>query len=140
MGNVIELNRKKVFTLQEARELLPVIRRITEDSNQKIKSQMVLLESIRERDTGRAKEIEDKINQIVQEWQSKIEKLGADGKGLWLVDFDCGTGYFCWKFPETELNHFHSYTEGFQGRIKIDDQEPLPPLTFDHPEPPETLI
>lgn len=133
MGNVFQLNRKKVFTLEEAREILPVVRRITDDANSKIKVLVLSLESVRETNPERAKEIEDKINNVVQEWQTKVEKLGADGKGLWLVDFDCGTGYLCWKFPEDRLDHFHSYTDGFQGRIKIDDHVPGPSLTFDSP-------
>jgi hypothetical protein len=57
----------------------------------------------------------------VELWQSKVEKLGGDPKGLWLVDFDCGIGYFCWKFPEEKLNHFHGYTEGFKSRLPVDE-------------------
>ena len=48
----------------------------------------------------------------------EMEALGADVKGLWLVDFDNGSGYYCWQYPEDGLDHFHSYEEGFAGRIR----------------------
>ena len=40
-------------------------------------------------------------------------------KGLWLVDFDNGNGYYCWRWPEPELAYFHGYDEGFDGRVRI---------------------
>jgi hypothetical protein len=119
MGNVFELNRKRVFTISEARELLPIVRRVTEEANHRIKSLIALLEATRDRDAQKAKALEDKINDHVTEWQTKVAKLGAEGKGLWLVDFDCGSGYYCWKFPEESLEHYHGYTEGFQSRVRV---------------------
>jgi hypothetical protein len=119
MGSVFELNRKRVFTILEARELLPIVRRVTDEANHRIKGLIVLLEATKDRDSERAKDLEEKINAHVSEWQTKIAKLGAEGKGLWLVDFDCGSGYYCWKFPEENLQHYHGYTEGFQARVRI---------------------
>ena len=37
----------------------------------------------------------------------------------WLVDFDNGEGYYCWKYPEDTVGHFHGYEDGFAGRISI---------------------
>lgn len=123
MGKVIQLNRKKVFKIEEARELLPLVRRITEEASQRVSGHLSVLEAIREKDSSKAKDLEDKVNKLITDWQTKIEKLGAEGKGLWLVDFDCGNGYYCWKFPEEKLDHFHSYSEGFQARVKIPPQD-----------------
>ena len=36
-----------------------------------------------------------------------------------LVDWDAGDGYFCWRYPEPALAHFHGYEEGFAGRVPI---------------------
>ncbi|CAM5999567.1 unnamed protein product [Sphagnum balticum] len=119
MGSVFELNRKRVFSISEAREVLPIVRRVTEECHVKVQGALARLEAIREIDQIKAKELENQINCQVADWQTKIAKLGAEGKGLWLVDFDCGTGFYCWKFPEERLEHFHGYSEGFQGRVKM---------------------
>ena len=42
-----------------------------------------------------------------------------DGERLWLVDWDNGDGYYCWRFPEETVSFFHSYEEGFGGRLPI---------------------
>ena len=123
MGKVFELNRKRVFSIIEARQLLPIIRRVTEEANLRIRGLVSKLEAVKDHDSEKSKKYEDQINQHVSEWQTKIAKLGAEGKGLWLVDFDCGTGYYCWKFPEETLEHFHGYTEGFQARVKMRDSK-----------------
>jgi hypothetical protein len=44
---------------------------------------------------------------------------GLEIKGLWLVDFDNGSGCYCWRYPETGLDYFHTYEEGFRGRMRI---------------------
>jgi hypothetical protein len=125
MGQVFELNRKRVFSVIEARQILPIIRRVTEEANMRIRGLLAKLEAVKDRDAEKTKEYEDQINRHVSEWQTKIAKLGAEGKGLWLVDFDCGTGYYCWKFPEENLEHFHGYTEGFQARVKMRDSQTI---------------
>jgi hypothetical protein len=123
MGKVFELNRKRVFTIVEARQILPIIRRVTEEANLRIRGLLSRLEAVKDHDSVKTKEYEDQINAHVSDWQTKISKLGAEGKGLWLVDFDCGTGYYCWKYPENSLDHFHGYTEGFQARVKMRDSK-----------------
>src|SRR5438045_3726832 len=45
--------------------------------------------------------------------------LRIEVKGLWLVDFDSGAGYYCWHYPEPALEYFHGYDEGFPGRVKL---------------------
>jgi len=27
-------------------------------------------------------------------------RRGLEVKGLWLVDFDNGSGYYCWRYPK----------------------------------------
>jgi hypothetical protein len=48
-----------------------------------------------------------------------MEALGVEVKGPWLVDFDNGEGYYCWRWPEEELCWFHGYEDGVAGRIRI---------------------
>jgi hypothetical protein len=35
------------------------------------------------------------------------------------VDFDTGSGFYCWRWPEERLEFFHGYEEGFDGRVRI---------------------
>jgi hypothetical protein len=52
-------------------------------------------------------------------WTRGLQALGVEVKGLWLADFDNGAGYYCWRYPEAGLEYYHSYEEGFRGRIRI---------------------
>ena len=55
----------------------------------------------------------------MRDWAEEMQSLGIEVKGIWLVDFDSGAGYYCWKYPEPALNHFHGYEEGFAGRLPL---------------------
>lgn len=62
---------------------------------------------------------EERIQAVIHRWAREMEALGLEVKGLWLVDFDNGSGYYCWRWPERELAHYHGYDEGFAGRVRI---------------------
>ena len=64
---------------------------------------------------------EQRYQAIVSAWVNKMRRLGLVVKGLWLVDFDTGDGYLCWKYPELKLGHYHGYDEGFAGRQPLDE-------------------
>lgn len=119
MTNIFEISRKKIFTHFEAEALLPIIFRLTEQSSIKVRKLVNQIEAYKLRQDPQASALEAEINQIVDVWHNKLEKLGVKPKGLWLADFDNGNGYYCWKFPETNINHCHGYKEGFSGRKKI---------------------
>jgi hypothetical protein len=46
-------------------------------------------------------------------------QLGCLPKGIWLVDFDNGEGYYCWRYGDDQIEYFHGYSDGFSGRIAI---------------------
>lgn len=120
LENVVEINRKRIFSLEEARSLLPLVYRMTDDSSREVKQLLNRIEALADKTHPTALRIEAEINAIIDRWQVKMEKLGADPKGLWMADFDNGEGYYCWKFPENEINHWHGYQDGFSGRIVIE--------------------
>jgi hypothetical protein len=60
--------------------------------------------------------VQREYEEIIKRWVSKLERLGVVVKGLWLVDFDTGDGYLCWKYPELRVAHYHGYDDGFAGR------------------------
>lgn len=120
MNNVIELNRRRVFTQAEAQELLPIVWRITKQYSSQVQTLINRLEAINGKNQEFADKLEHEVNTLVHEWQSKLERLGVHTKGLWVADFDAGDGYFCWKFPEETIGFWHRYTDGFSGRVKVE--------------------
>lgn len=59
------------------------------------------------------------LRELLRQWTESVLELGVEVKGLWLVDFDSGGGYYCWRYPEPALEYFHTYDEGFSGRVAI---------------------
>ncbi len=108
----------RCWTLEAARELVSDVRvrtqRAVQESDRLIAEREALPAEAPERQA-----VEKRIQAVVGRWAREMEGLGLEVKGLWLVDFDNGSGYYCWKWPETELAHYHGYDEGFDGRIRI---------------------
>ena len=98
---------KRIFTLDEARGLLSEVREITTEA------------AARYSELPEGDEAEEERKEIAGEWIRRISTLGVEIKGLWLVDFDSGAGYYCWKYPEVSLEYFHGYEEGFAGRLPL---------------------
>ncbi len=119
--NLIELKAKKIFDLDEINNLMPIIQRITRSYNERVQELVRKIEALSNRNDIMAAQLEREVNQLIQEWQVKLEKLGGHTKGLWIADFDSGDGYFCWKFPEERISHWHEHKDGFSGRKPIQD-------------------
>jgi len=109
---------KRIFTYEEALETFPEARRITAEAVGGIEAMVNSLKSREEMDARKA-EIEETCQSVVDEWMRQIRDLGCETKGLWLIDWDCGVGYYCWRYPEESLGYFHGYDEGFAGRVPI---------------------
>jgi len=103
----------KTFTYAEAVALLPEVRRLTQAAHGRVEALRVKAGSPESPDA------EEQVARIVAEWARAIEALGVEVKGPWLVDFDSGSGYYCWLYPEPGLHHFHDYDAGFRGRMPI---------------------
>lgn len=116
MGEIVHFNKKQLFTLVEARRLLPIVRRVTGRSSERVKKLSLQLSYTKELANRAA--IEEEIVEVFQCWKVKIRKLGCEAKGMWLVDFDSGDGYYCWRFPEESIYYFHGYYEGYCGRME----------------------
>lgn len=105
---------KKIFSYEEAVALIPQVRQITTEAVEE-------LGSLPEADAEHSPSIEGALDyqRIVSSWADSILNLGIEVKGLWLIDFDNGSGYYCWRHPESSLQYFHGYDEGFTGRVKL---------------------
>lgn len=109
---------RRIFTYREALETFPEVRDATASAVQRIEALVNTLGSREEMDE-RKSELEQACQAIVDDWIETVTELGCEVKGMWLVDWDCGDGYYCWKFPEESLAHYHGYDEGFAGRMPI---------------------
>ena len=97
---------KRIFTYEQAAALLPEVQRLTDDA------------------VAAVDELADDANsaeyqRVVSTWAETLIGLGLEVKGLWLVDFDTGSGYYCWSHPEPSLQYYHGYDDGFRGRVKL---------------------
>jgi hypothetical protein len=108
----------RIFSLDEARALLPQVKALTADAVRRVEDLTARMQKVEEADSSRSS-IESGIEAAIREWSLSIEQLGLEAKGLWLVDFDNGQGYYCWCYPEDTVSHFHDYDGGFRGRMKI---------------------
>lgn len=124
MENVFEFNRHSVLDFARASQLLPLVYKITVDADQELQNLTSKLQQQKlNYKTQEVAETEDQIQKLVGRWESKILKLGLEPKGIWLVDFDAGNGFYCWKYPELELKFWHGYKDGFSGRRPISENE-----------------
>lgn len=94
---------RRIYSLTEACRMLPEVKELTAAAARRVE----------------ALTSEAQIEAVIREWSEAIEAMGLEAKGLWLVDFDNGQGYYCWRYPEETVSHFHDYDGGFQGRMKI---------------------
>ena len=97
---------KRVFSYEQAALLLPEVQRLTDAA------------------VAAVDELADDANsneyqRIVTTWAESLMDMGIEVKGLWLVDFDNGSGYYCWSHPEPSLQYYHGYDDGFRGRVKL---------------------
>ena len=120
IAQIGSVDEPRVFTLAEAKELFPLVRRITADAYQELQPVKQTLRNMLSTDP-RVVKIEKTYEDIVKRWVNKMERLGLVVKGLWLVDFDTGDGYLCWKYPELKISHYHEYTAGFAGRRGLEE-------------------
>ena len=109
---------RHVFSYEEALALFPVVRDRTDAAVRQVEAMVNQVQSRDEMEL-RKEELESAYRSIVERWTAEIESLGCEVKGVWLVDWDSGDGYYCWRYPEPTLGHFHGYDEGFAGRVPV---------------------
>jgi hypothetical protein len=109
---------RRIFSYEEALATFPRVRRLTEEAVQQIEALVNRLQSRQELETRKA-ELDEAVQRIVGDWARQVTAVGCEIKGMWLVDWDSGDGYYCWRYPEESLAHFHGYEEGFGGRVPI---------------------
>jgi len=109
---------RAIFSLNQARELLPQVKHLTADAVRQAESLAVQLHGLADDDPEHVS-LSAALTAVVDGWAVEVRSLGLEAKGLWLVDFDNGEGYYCWCYPEETVAHYHGYDEGFKGRTRI---------------------
>lgn len=120
---VFEIGARKPVTLAEANEIVRIIARFTKSMAMEVDRIINRLESIDPNRDDTIRELEAEVELIIDSWNQKVRKLGAEPKGLWMADLDAGDGYYCWKYPENEINYWHDYKSGFPGRIPLRERK-----------------
>jgi len=136
-------NSKKTFTLDEAQNLLPVLRALlaramegkqtVEDSEKEFQdlNHRILLSGglfVDVPRVARRRAERDKAVQGTKDALAEIEAIGVQVKDLdiGLLDFPCRvdgrTLLLCWKLGEQRITHWHGISEGFAGRKPIDER------------------
>lgn len=132
----------KLFTLPEARSLLPLVGRLVREAVQ-AKSrydeaetylhqlgQRILMQGGLSVDTALAeswKNQRDNSGQILKTSMERIAGIGVQVKDLDIGLIDFPTLYrgqevcICWRMDEDDIEYWHGAHEGFAGRKEIDD-------------------
>jgi hypothetical protein len=109
---------RPIFSLDEARALLPRVKHTTADAVRRAEALTARLQGVAEGDPQHAT-LSASLRDVVNAWAAELQTLGVEPKGMWLVDFDNGVGYYCWCYPEPGITHYHGYSDGFAGRVTI---------------------
>jgi len=110
----------RVFTLGDTEMLFPLVLRITREAHAE-------LEPVRQRlarllpGHPEQPEVERRYETIVRRWLGKMQRLGLLVRGLWMVDFDTGDGYLCWRFPQLRIGQYYAYGEDYASRRPINE-------------------
>ena len=109
---------RRTFSYEDALNTFPQVRDLTHAAIRQIEAMLNRVQS-REEMEARKEELQSSYERIVQAWVEEVSSVGCEVKGLWLVDWDCGDGYYCWRFPEHSIGHYHGYEEGFEARVPV---------------------
>jgi hypothetical protein len=109
----------RAWSLATAREMVSEVRRLTAAAVEAVDALEARRGAIGRDDDAAGVALEQELARAVAGWVRAMEALGVEVKGRWLVDFDNGRGYYCWRWPEEQLEYFHGYDEGLAGRVRI---------------------
>jgi hypothetical protein len=129
----------KLFTVEQANAVLPLVRAITADLVQLSREVMERRERVALLSGRRGAATQDMYAQELAQIEEELEKdseqlqayvdelraLGVEPKSgpEGLVDFPCSMDdrivFLCWKLGETEVTHWHELETGYAGRQSL---------------------
>lgn len=131
----------KLFTVEQANAMLPLVRAITSDLKtlaHDVMQRRERLAAFRRRGPAKGKPADPYADELLlmqqnlaadgqrlQDYVEELRSLGLEPKGALegLVDFpsllDGRLVYLCWKLGEAEVTHWHELDAGFAGRQSL---------------------
>jgi hypothetical protein len=100
--SIYPLNKTKIFTHEEALELVPLLMHISAKTKRELNvlnSQLGFLKT----NSDKAQAIQEKINFSLQAWSDKVRRLGAIPVSLCKVRIPGEEGHYLWEYPENRL-------------------------------------
>ncbi len=109
--------RFRVFTLDEANRVLPMIEEATEHTRERLHT--LKLEAA---DSLEGPEWQRRTREILNAWARVVMDLGAQPKGIFTVDFRSPDPnvLWCWAPGEARIGHRHFVWESFKDRLPIE--------------------
>jgi hypothetical protein len=117
-GAIVQIgavDQPRLFTLSEARQLLPLVRKVTEVAHRNLTPCRDRMRQMLNCDP-RLAALECEFEAEVRKWVARMLRLGVMVPDLWQVGFDTGEGYLCWRFPELAARIFCGYVDDFDAR------------------------
>jgi hypothetical protein len=114
----IQAGKYRSLDLKAAHDLLPIVRKITQQANRELGPIQQRLNSMVPADP-RIAYVKFTYERIVKNWAGKIERLGLKVHGLWQVGFDGEIGWYGWQYPERSIRYFLEYDALFADRSLI---------------------
>ncbi|MCH6544696.1 MAG: DUF2203 domain-containing protein [Deltaproteobacteria bacterium] len=128
----------RLFTVAEARALLPTLRPLIEQVFQSLEEMKSKSEALIRReglnpdspDLQERLKADDTVARAIRRVEELVEEvndLGCVCKGVeqGLVDFPCLLGeevvFLCWQYGEEDVSHWHRIRDGFAGRRTLLD-------------------
>lgn len=129
---------QKLFTVNEANDLLPTLRPLVEQILENIRRLKLASETVirKENLDPEASDLMSRLRQNreitrlvtqVKQWVEEINAHGCICKGVeqGLIDFPCVLGseivFLCWQLGESKVNYWHRIEDGFAGRRALLD-------------------
>ena len=134
----MDVNFPRLFTVNEANGLLPVLRPLVEQILENIRRLKGVSETVIRREQldpdapnlmERLREDNEVLKLVTQikDWVTTINGHGCVCKGVeqGLIDFPCMLGaevvFLCWQIGEANVAHYHRIEDGFAGRRTLLD-------------------
>ena len=123
---------RKIFTLKEANDTLPLVSRIVKDIvrlNGEIQETHSRAEELAaEGRSVKAEEANDRLHELIHQVSELVDELREVGclakdPALGLVDFPARIGsriaFLCWRLGEEEIRFWHEIEAGYAGRKPV---------------------